>query len=109
RFVRVRLPSMGARYAQLARVASTYDPQWAEVFFNARNAIPHHLAAILAVTSEVDTDEEFQAKALLVARYLDLLFVRRLVHAKIRDGGDLAAAVLELIPALRECPDEASL
>ena len=42
----------------------SWDPQWAAVFYNEHNRIPHHFAAMLAATSSMDTDAEFAQKAL---------------------------------------------
>lgn len=109
RFVQVELAGAGRHYALLARAATRYTPQWAPVFFNEHNGIPHHLTAILAATSVQDTDEVFATKALLVARYLDLLFIRRLVRAKIQDAADLGPTVLALVARLRGVKRERGL
>jgi hypothetical protein len=109
RLVRDELARAGHRFVTPARAAVSWDPQWAAVFYNEHNRIPHHFAAMLAATSSMDTDVEFAQKTRLVATYLDLLYVRRLVPAKIKDAAELGPDVLDLIGRLRTTTDVSSV
>jgi hypothetical protein len=101
--IRDELAPLGGFYATIAYAAAHWDPAWTAVFYNEHNQIPHHLAAILAAVRADDSPGVMQQKAALVAGFLDLLFIRRLVADGISDPGSLEDEVLALIVLLRAC------
>jgi Protein of unknown function DUF262/Restriction Enzyme Adenine Methylase Associated len=102
--VRNQIAPLGAHYAMLAYAALYWNEGWsAALFYNERNQIPHHIAAVLAAVRADDTTGTVQQKAALVSGYLDLLFVYRLITIGAADTGVLEDDVLSLIVRLRVC------
>ena len=102
--IRDQIAPLGAHYAMLAYAAVHWNEGWsAALFYNERNQIPHHLAAVLATVRANDSPGAVQQKAALVSGHLDLLFVHRLVAGGAADTGVLEGDVLSLIARLRAC------
>ncbi|PRY18678.1 GmrSD restriction endonuclease domain-containing protein [Pseudosporangium ferrugineum] len=104
KFIRKVCVPLGKHFSRLAYAARHWDPDWAAVFFNEINNVPHHLTAVLAAIRPDDTDKLAMQKAQLVASFLDLLFVRRLLNNK-ADVGEMEYDVFTLILRLRKCGD----
>ncbi|WP_344610332.1 GmrSD restriction endonuclease domain-containing protein [Dactylosporangium salmoneum] len=109
KFVREELVLAGTRFARLTRASRIYTPGWETLYYNEFNGIPHHLTALLAGASFADTEGLFKQACDIISGYIDLLFVRKVVNAKVSDGSQLEPYVLELIPKLRSCTDLESL
>jgi hypothetical protein len=103
RFLREELVPWGIRFARLTRAARNFTPEWEPVYYNELNGVPQHLTAVIAGSSFADTEGLFRKCCILISNYLDLLFVRKTVNAKIADAAQLEPIVLALIPGLRLC------
>lgn len=109
RFVERDLVPLGKRYSVAMAAAHEWNAGLAALYYNEHNQIPHHLAAVLAPALPTDTEAVFVRKARLVANYLDLLYVRRLLNGRITAASDLEEEILALIGRLRTVGDEAAL
>ncbi|MFD7765581.1 DUF262 domain-containing protein [Streptomyces sp. NPDC059787] len=89
------------RYLALASAATNYVPELGGVYFNAYNGISMQAAPILAAVGPGDDISTFKAKAKLIADYLDLVFVRRLVNDLPASGTDLDREAVRLVGLLR--------
>lgn len=89
------------RYLTLASAATNYVPELGGVYFNAYNGISMQAAPILAAVGPGDDSSTFKAKAKLIADYLDLVFVRRLVNDLPASGTDLDREAVRLVGLLR--------
>ncbi len=101
--IRDEIAPLGVRYVMLASACTRWDADLAALFYNEHNQIPHHLAAILATVRADDATGDVRQKGALVAGFLDLLFVHRLVTGGVADPGSLEEDVLALILRLRTC------
>jgi hypothetical protein len=89
------------RYRTLAAAARTYDGELNTIFFNAYNGITTQAAPILAAVESRDDSGVFKAKAKIIADYLDLVFVRRLVNDLPSSGAYLDSEAVRLVERLR--------
>lgn len=89
------------RYCTLAAAARIYDAELSGIFFNSYNGISTQAAPILAAVEERDDSAIFKAKAKLIADYLDLVFVRRLVNDLPCSGAHLDREAVRLVGLLR--------
>jgi len=104
-FLRNICAPLGKHYSRLAYAANNWTADCSTIFYNEHNNVPHHLTAMLAALRPGDTDAVVQKKARLVADYLDLLLVRRLLNNKFGDESGMEDDVLALIVTLRKCAD----
>jgi hypothetical protein len=107
-FIGQTLVPLAERYAALRYAAAEFKGSgtWsATLAINQLNDMPHQLTAVLATLDPGEDDTVFHEKARLVANFLDLLYVRRMVNRRVERPADLAPEILALIPALRECRD----
>lgn len=95
------LDRYAARYQTLAMAARTYQAELRGVFFNAYNGMTAQAAPILAATERKDSSAVFKQKAGLIADYLDLVFVRRLVNDLPSSGDHLDREAVRLLARLR--------
>jgi hypothetical protein len=102
-FIRERLAVTGMRYARVVRASRSLTAGWEHIYYNEWNRIPYHLTAVLAGSNFADSDGMFNRAASSVAKYLDILFVRKLLSSKVIDSTPLQGEVLELCMKLREC------
>lgn len=73
------------------------------LFYNAVNGIDLQMHLIFAALLPQDEADVVTEKARLIAAFLDLLFVHRLVSAHAQHGSDLNDDVYRLVPLLRAC------
>ncbi|MFB8418635.1 DUF262 domain-containing protein [Streptomyces albidoflavus] len=95
------LETYATHYRTLAAAARTYVPDLASVFFNAYNGMSIQAAPILAAVHPRDSLATCKAKAKLVADYLDLVLVRRLVNDLPCSPADLDQEAVRLVGLLR--------
>ncbi|NEC14901.1 DUF262 domain-containing protein [Streptomyces sp. SID8014] len=88
-------------YRTLAAAARAYVPDLASVFFNAYNGMSIQTAPVLAAVHPRDSLATCKAKAKLVADYLDLVLVRRLVNDLPCSPADLDQEAVRLVGLLR--------
>jgi hypothetical protein len=102
RFITNVMPAYAKRYQKLIEVSSNFDPAWAYVYFNAFNNFTLQYLIILGATAPDDSDEVFQEKAVLIAKYLDLLIARRMVNYKIYGYSPMYFQMFNLAKELRD-------
>ncbi|WP_350934696.1 GmrSD restriction endonuclease domain-containing protein [Micromonospora mangrovi] len=104
RFIERDLPAFSRRFATLAAASRRPDQGLDPVFYNAVNEIDQ-MPFLLATLGPDDTDAQFRDKARLVAAFLDLTYVQRLIN----NGDDRPDAALpeflDLLRDLRGCRD----
>lgn len=88
-------------YCTLAAAAGTYKEELASVFFNTFNGMTSQAAPILAAIDPGDDRSTFKEKAQLIADYLDLTFVRRLVNDAQYAGPYLDREAIRLVGQCR--------
>ena len=101
-FIDEDMPNFAKRYATLMDVSSTFDIEWAHVYFNAHNNFTLQYLVILAATTKADLDDVFHHKAELIAKYLDLLIARRMVNYKIFGYSPMYFQMFNLAKELRD-------
>lgn len=103
KFIR-RMIAEARHYWVLRDAAVSCKPELRTVFYNRYNEIHSQYSAML---SAIDPAEKNQAtvwkKCELVARYLDLVFVRRAVNNKPWGRAEISDPAYLVIPALRGC------
>ncbi|MDG4774974.1 DUF262 domain-containing protein [Solwaraspora sp. WMMD792] len=104
RFIERDLPKLSERFVTLAAATTTLERGLEAVFFNSVNEIDQMPFLLAALTPE-DTDSQFREKAGLVARYLDLAYVKTII----RNGDDrphaAAPEFFALLCEIRVCGD----
>ncbi|MCO8307300.1 DUF262 domain-containing protein [Streptomyces sp. RKCA744] len=96
-------------YCTLAAAARSYREELASVFFNTYNGMTSQAAPILAAIDPGDDTGTFKLKARLIADYLDLVFVRRLVNDAQYAGSQLDREAVRLVGQFRGRTDVAKL
>lgn len=104
------LIKLAGHYANLLRATTQpYEVNGlSAVFFNHANQLTNQLNMILAALRPTDTPSEANAKAALVANYLDRLYVMRMLNFEPVDAKSFDRDIRRLIPRLRKCvtPDD---
>ncbi|MEU8047592.1 DUF262 domain-containing protein [Micromonospora echinofusca] len=72
------------------------------VFFNSVNGLTNQFTLTIAALRPDDSEENFKEKARLIANFLDLLFVLRVVNNRPTQSEDFEADIDRLVPLLRE-------
>lgn len=89
------------RYMALLRASREPAPGLTGVFYNACNRVTLQYLPIMAAIGVGDDDDEFRAKAQLVATYLDLMVVRRMVNKRNNGYSTLRNTLFALAKDLR--------
>ncbi|WP_431932805.1 GmrSD restriction endonuclease domain-containing protein [Nonomuraea jabiensis] len=97
------LTALAPRFATLLAASRTLDRSFEAVFYNSRNGLYCQTRLILAGLRPDDDNATFKEKARLLATFLDLLYVRRLVNNEGTNSSDMEAEVDRLIPKVRKC------
>ncbi|WP_314413176.1 GmrSD restriction endonuclease domain-containing protein [Streptomyces kroppenstedtii] len=103
RFITHELKHLGSCYAMLRRAATAPQQGLEAVYYNETNGISDQYRLILAAVDPSDGQSIQKQKARLVASFLDLLFVQRLISGYVPQGADMSAAVDQLVPTVRRC------
>ena len=101
-FITNVMPYYSRRYRKLIEVSEKFDPEWSYVYFNAYNNFTLQYLVILGATSPLDSDEVFHEKAILIAKYLDLVIARRMVNYKIFGYSPMYRPMFNLAKELRD-------
>jgi hypothetical protein len=100
-FVTRDIHQVAGRYRQLLSAAGRLTPGLEPVFYNAYNKLTAQLPLILSTVRLDDSDEEFVAKARMVAGFLDIYAARSIVsYQDFRQAAGLRR-ILELTRVLR--------
>lgn len=89
------------RYMSLLQASREPHAELTAVFYNACNRVTLQYLPIMAAIGVGDDDDEFRAKAQLVATYLDLMVVRRMVNYRNNGYSTLRNTVFALAKDLR--------
>ncbi|MEU6443373.1 DUF262 domain-containing protein [Streptomyces sp. NPDC047046] len=103
------LATQAKRYGTLAAAAKTYAREVSGLFFNAHNGLTRQAVPILAATRSTDSSGVFKEKARLIADYLDIVFVMRLVNELQSSGEHLDTEAMRLAGLLRGGVESAEL
>ncbi|WP_433340628.1 GmrSD restriction endonuclease domain-containing protein [Streptomyces sp. CA-253872] len=103
------LAAQAERFRTLTAAAKTYTPELPGVFFNAYNGVTRQAVPILAATTASDDSGRFKEKARLIADYLDMVFVKRLVNELQSSGEHVDAEAMRLAGLLRGGVETAEL
>ncbi|MEY7972939.1 DUF262 domain-containing protein [Saccharomonospora xinjiangensis] len=101
RFISVTVVKLSHRYQTLMAASVGQDPDLAELKYNAVNGLDKQHLLILAAVAPEDSDSVFWEKSRLIASFLDLLYVRKLVNGEVSRPSDLDEEIYELVPRLR--------
>ncbi|MFI7435767.1 GmrSD restriction endonuclease domain-containing protein [Micromonospora haikouensis] len=104
RFIECELPALSRRFVTLAGASERPDQGLESVFYNAANEI-EQMPFLLAVLQSDDTDAQFREKARLVADFLDLTYVQRLINNGDDRPNVVSPEFLEMLRELRDCRD----
>jgi hypothetical protein len=99
------LIGLGRHYATVAAAMARprHDDGLADVYYNHVNGITAQTALILAAVRPGDPLSVLREKARIVAGYVDLLYVSRIVHDESTRSADIDADVVALVPLVRDC------
>ncbi|TDU04188.1 uncharacterized protein DUF1524 [Streptomyces sp. 846.5] len=103
RFVTHELKPLGSCYAMLRRAASTRQNGLEAVYYNEVNGIVDQYRLILAAVRPPDATSVQKEKARLVASFLDVFFIHRLISGYTPQGADMSSVVDSLVPIVRQC------
>ncbi|MFF8692995.1 DUF262 domain-containing protein [Streptomyces sp. NPDC015144] len=91
------------QYCRLLGAARNRTAGLESIFYNAANGIDAQYLLILASVRDTDSQEAFEAKAQLLASYLDLVFITRTVNNDPAvQAQDFFEEVKRLLPSVRE-------
>jgi hypothetical protein len=102
-FVTRDFAGLGETYCMLLAATRRPEPGLEPLFYNAVNGIHAQLHLVIAAIRPDDDLATAKEKARLVAAFLDLVFVRRLITDHALQGSRLDADIYRLIPLLRRC------
>jgi Protein of unknown function DUF262/Restriction Enzyme Adenine Methylase Associated/Protein of unknown function (DUF1524) len=100
-FACVELPTAAGWYRRLLAAAARLTPGLEPVYYNAYNKVPWQFPLILSALRTGDDEEEFLAKARLVAGFLDVVVARSMMSYQDYRQAALGRRILELGRALR--------
>lgn len=98
-----QMTKIAVRYCTLLTARKTFQPELASVFYNDYNGIDNQLCLLLAAVSLDEPERETFTKCELVARFLDLVYVRRVVNNLPVQRSDMDEVIYTTIPLLRDC------
>jgi hypothetical protein len=100
-FACVELPTAAGWYRRLLGAAGTLTKGLEPVYYNAYNKVPWQFPLILSALRTGDDEEEFLAKARLVAGFLDVFAARSMMSYQDYRQGQVGRRLLELGRVLR--------
>lgn len=97
------IAKLARRYQALIRATETNeDEKFAAVRYNAENGLGSQYLPIMAAVDPDDTDTEFRQKTTLIASYLDLTYIRKLVNGTVSRPSDLDDEIYALVSEIRD-------
>ena len=106
RFVNTDFKKMSSRYMQLVQATRNYDADLESVFSNAAIGITLQYLPILATVTPDDDEQTFRLKARLVAGYIDILVVRRIVNYRSHYYRQILPTMFNLAKDIRDLNPE---
>jgi uncharacterized protein with ParB-like and HNH nuclease domain len=108
-FLKTVVVKLSQRYQSLVWATEHFIPELSSVYYNAVTGMSKQLMLILAAVNPGDSESDFRNKVKLVASFLDLIYIRRLVNGSISKPADLDVEVYELVPLVRKTPSVGGL
>jgi hypothetical protein len=109
RFIRTTVVKLSHRYQTLLAASIGLDKNLASVRYNGVNGLDKQYLLILAAVEPEDTDSDFWEKAKLLAAFLDLVYVRKLVNGALSRPSDLDEDMYDLVAQVRGIGSPAAL
>jgi hypothetical protein len=109
RFIAGVFVPLASRFGALLDAAAQPVGNLQAVFFNAVNGLTNQFTLTMAALCPDESEEDFREKARLVANYLDLMLVLRVVNNRPVQPEDFDADIDRLTPPLREAEDVESV
>lgn len=108
-FLKATMTPLASRYRTLRAATRTVDPEFAAVRYNAENGLDKQYLAILAAVEPYDSEQEFRHKAALIASFLDLVYLRRLVNGSVSQPSEIDKDIHDLVRDVRHIGTAARL
>jgi Protein of unknown function DUF262/Restriction Enzyme Adenine Methylase Associated/Protein of unknown function (DUF1524) len=108
-FVDENICGLAESYGTLVAAGQTRDNTLEHVYYNAANGLSVQLVLILAAVAPDDDRLAVKDKAKLIASFLDLVYVRKLVNGNATQANELADDIYALVPKVRVCSSLADL
>ncbi|MEV4919443.1 DUF262 domain-containing protein [Streptomyces tirandamycinicus] len=105
---RVLIPC-AKRYSLIQRATSRHVPGLEAVRYNADNGLTAQFLLLTAIMNPDDNEDVFLEKAQLIARYLDLVLVRRMANSAAIQNVELLPEIARLVPLVRTAVDTDAL
>ncbi|GAB2677500.1 DUF262 domain-containing protein [Saccharopolyspora gloriosae] len=101
KFLKITINNLARRYQTLVAAARSQDPDFAAIRYNAENGLSKQYLLVMAAIEPTDTETEFRSKATLIASFLDLVYLRKLVNGTVSRPNELDDDIYELVRELR--------
>ncbi|SDY70773.1 Protein of unknown function [Saccharopolyspora shandongensis] len=108
-FLGTTIVNLALRYRTLLAAARSQDPEFAAIRYNAENGLDKQYLLIMAAVEPSDTETEFRYKASLIASFLDLIYLRKLVNGTVSRPNELDDDIYELVRDIRGIGSAAKL
>lgn len=95
------ITNLAFRYRTLLAAARGQDPEFAAIRYNAENGLDKQYLPIIAAVEADDTETTFRDKARLIASFLDLSYMRKLVNGTVSRPNELDNDIYELVRDIR--------
>jgi uncharacterized protein with ParB-like and HNH nuclease domain len=93
---------MSHRYGKLLEASATQTPGFEPLFYNSVNKVSMQFLPMMAAITPDDNDETFQAKARVIASYLDLFVTRRMINFRNFGYSTIRYTIFSLAKDLRD-------
>lgn len=101
-FITNQLVPLAKKFCALRAAAQHPTPGLEPIFFNHLNGIRSQERLIMAATYAEESSLDFKEKARLIASYLDMVYVRRLIRGHAVHSSELDEEIRTLIPIMRD-------
>jgi uncharacterized protein with ParB-like and HNH nuclease domain len=100
-FLKLTVANLSRRYRALIWASTHLQDDLRSVYYNNVTGIDNQYLLILAAVEPQDTDTDFWQKSRLIASFLDLIYVRKLVNGTISKPADLDGEIYDLVYLVR--------
>jgi uncharacterized protein with ParB-like and HNH nuclease domain len=101
-FLKVTVAKLSQRYQSLVWATMNFTSELRPVYYNSVTGMDKQLLLILASVNAEDGESAFWEKVNLVASFLDLTYIRKLVNGSVSKPADLDEDVYEIVPLARK-------
>jgi uncharacterized protein with ParB-like and HNH nuclease domain len=101
KFILVEMKVHAKRYRKMIEASTNLTKGWEHTYFNAKNNFTLQYMLGLAVSDTSDDEEVFREKFELVAKFIDLMIVRRMVNFKRRGYSMMYRPMFALAKSIR--------